>query len=279
MFSDSSRAFFRLELAEALRSRWLLFTCAVYGVVFAGFLWLGASESTVLGFTGLSRVALNLSNAIVMVVPLVVLVATCQSIVRARSSGFFELMLSQPCRRSEWLTGLVGSRLVVLVGPLVLLLAGMTLVGVLRGEGTAILSIAGRTLLVGVTLAWAFLGMGLLVSSVARTGERATVLALLVWAVTSALHDFALIALLLKVRLPASTVFTLAAANPVEAARIAILAGVDPDLSVLGPVGFWLANTLGPIWSLAIGAVWPLALGTGATWMARRRLETADLVG
>jgi len=71
------QAFFRLELNDALRSRWLVFTAAVYALVFTGFIWLGLRESSVLGFTGLSRVVLNMANAVALVVPLVALVASC----------------------------------------------------------------------------------------------------------------------------------------------------------------------------------------------------------
>ena len=46
------RALLRLELADALRSRWLLFTAGTYLVVFGAFVWLGLRESSVLGFTG-----------------------------------------------------------------------------------------------------------------------------------------------------------------------------------------------------------------------------------
>ena len=52
----AARALFRLELEEAMRSRWLAFTVVVYGLVFSGFVWFGMRESRVLGFTGLSRV-------------------------------------------------------------------------------------------------------------------------------------------------------------------------------------------------------------------------------
>ena len=108
--SSATQVFFRLEIAEAMRSRWLVFTAVVYGLVFAGFVWLGLRESRVMGFTGLSRVVLNVSNAIVLVVPLVALIATSQVIVKARHSGYFELMLSQPVRRSEWFVSAVASR-------------------------------------------------------------------------------------------------------------------------------------------------------------------------
>ncbi|MCC6646750.1 MAG: ABC transporter permease [Polyangiaceae bacterium] len=275
-----ARVMLRLELADALRSRWALFTGGVYAVVFGLFIWLGLRESTVLGFTGLSRVILNVSNAVVLAVPLVALVATSQTVVRARHSGFFELMLTQPVRRSDWFYGAVLSRLVVVIGPLVALLLLAWTAGLAAGRGdAALVSVLLRSLAVTVSLAWAFLGVGFYISTVARTAERATVLALLAWLTASALHDFALIGVLLKWKLPPMTVFGLAAANPVEAARIAILGAIDPELSVLGPVGFWLANTLGPRGAVAVGVLWPLALGTLALHRAERRLSGSDLVG
>jgi ABC-2 type transport system permease protein len=275
-----SRVLFSLELAEALRSRWILFTSAVYTVVFAAFVWLGLHESSVLGFTGLSRVVLNVSNAVVLAVPLVALVATSQALVKPRQSGFFELVLSQPVRRSEWLLGAVAARLIVVVAPL-LLLFGAAVVASWFGQpkDTALLPTIARCLGVTVSLAWAFLGIGFWISSVSRTAERATVLALLAWLMASALHDFALIGALLQLRWPPQVVFALAAANPVESARIAVLSSVDPELSVLGPVGFWLANTLGARLMLAVGIVWPALLGTTGLLAAHRRLNRADLIG
>lgn len=275
-----TRVMFRLEMADALRSRWALFTGVVYAVVFALFVWLGLSESSVLGFTGLSRVILNVANAVVLAVPLVALVATSQTVVRARQSGVFELMLSQPARRADWFHGVVLSRFAVVIGPLVALLGLALVVGAVTDPAdTALVSVVLRSLAVTTSLAWAFIGIGFWISVWARTAERATVLALLAWVTAAALHDFALIGVLLRFKLTPVAVFALAASNPVEAARIAILGAVDPDLSVLGPVGFWLANSLGPRMSFAVGIGWPLLLGTLALVRAERRLSTSDLVG
>lgn len=276
---SATRVMFRLEMSDALRSRWITFTGAVYVAVFGLFVWLGLRESSVLGFTGVSRVILNVSNAVVLTVPLVALVATSQTIVRARQSGFFELMLSQPVRRGDWFAGVVTSRFAVVVGPLVALLLATLVLGSVTGPRDAALApIVLRSLAVTSALAWSFVGIGFCISAYARTPERATVMALVAWIGASALHDFALIGVLLRFKLTPGAIFSLAAANPACSARIAILGSVDPELSVLGPVGFWLANTLGPQLTLLVGVAWPALLGSVALFAARRRLSSMDLV-
>ena len=104
---------------------------------------------------------------------------------------------------------------------------------------------AARSLSICAALVFAFIGAGLWISSAASTTERALVWALILFVATSALQDVLLITTLLRTSLPPQVVFGLAALNPSEAARVGILTSVDPELSVLGPVGFWLANTLG----------------------------------
>jgi ABC-2 type transport system permease protein len=269
----------RLEWIDSLRSRWLQFVAVVYVLVFGVFIWLGLRESSVLGFTGLSRMVLNVANATVVAVPLVALVATCQAIARARTSGHLEFLFSQPVRRSDWFLGLVLSRAAVLLGPLLVLLAITALAGLLTGaEDAALMPMIFHAVLVSSSLVLAYLGLGLLVSALAQTLERAVVLALLTWLASVALHDFALIGLLLQWRVPAPVVFALAAVNPVEAARLAVLASVDPELSVLGPVGFWIANELGPSLAYSFGLAWPATVGILSLWAAFRLLRKGDAI-
>lgn len=279
MTARNTLAFARLEFAEALRSKWLAFTVSLYLLVAVAFVWLGLRESSLLGFTGLSRVVLNVSNAVVIAFPLVVLAATSQVVVRARTTGFFELLLVQPVRPSEWFVGVVACRVLVLVGPLLLGFLAVGLASHVVGAERNLAVVSARCMAVSMSLIWAFIGIGLLLSSLAKTAERAMVYALGAWVVTTALHDFALIGVLLHTRIPPHVVFALAAVNPVEAARIGILTSVDPELSVLGPVGFWLANTLGPRVSLAVAVGWPLLVGTVTTLLASARLVRSDRVG
>jgi ABC-2 type transport system permease protein len=76
----------------------------------------------------------------------------------------------------------------------------------------------------------------------------------------------------------AQLVFALASINPSEAARVGILTSADPELSVLGPVGFWLANTLGPHAALSAAIGWPALLGVLTAGLALWRTQRSDLV-
>jgi ABC-2 type transport system permease protein len=272
------RAFLRLELADALRTKWVALTAAVYVGLATAFVWLGLRESSVLGFTGLSRVLLNLTSALIVVCPLLVLISTHGAVVRARSSGFCELLLTQPVPRSTWFWAVLGSRVLILAGPFVVLLAGTWIASLFVPVEVELLGVALKSLAICVALVFAFVGIGLLISSTTNTTERALVWALIVFVGAAALHDVLLISLLLRTALPPELVFVLAALNPTEAARVGILASVDPELSVLGPVGFWLANTLGTRAALGAAIGWPALLGVLATSCALWRTRRIDLV-
>ena len=271
-------ALFGLELVDALRSRWMAFVALVYVVVFGSFVAIGLGESSMLGFTGLSRVVLNLSSAVILVLPLLSLVATATVVPRARVTGLFDVLLVQPVPRKAWMIGLFGSRLVVLLAPLVLVLGAIVFVGVRSGEAHALVREALRSLAIATALVVAYAGVGLALGTFAATPDQAVVYALVVWVLGAAVHDLALLGVLLRWQLPPAWVFALAAANPMEAARIGILSGIDPDLSLLGPVGFWIANDLGAARAFLFGALWPLGLGVVCAVVATRRFERADLV-
>ena len=82
--------------------------------------------------------------------------------------------------------------------------------------------------------------------------------------------EFGLIGLMLRWRLDPHAVFTLAVLNPVEAARLALLSHLQPELSTFGPVGFYLANRVGGGALFAIGVAWPAVVGLGAYLGFRR---------
>jgi ABC-type transport system involved in multi-copper enzyme maturation permease subunit len=264
----------RLDLGEVRRSRWLAACLLVYGALGAVFVLVGLRESSVYGFTGIGRVLFSLSHALVLVLPLLALLATVQAVNRARDDGSLELFLSHPIGRSAFLVGVTGVRLAVLALPLAAVVLALAAgAGWLRGDPVPWAFLA-RSLAVCVTLLAAYVGIGLATSVRVRHAARATSLVFAIWAASVALLDFAAIGLLLQWRLPPQAVFALAAANPVQAARMAILSGAEPTLATLGPVGFYLANRVGGDALFALGAVWPALLGACAwlvAWWSFRR--------
>lgn len=271
-------AIMRLDLAEVLRSRWLIFCIILYGILAGLFILIGLRESTVLGFTGTGRVLLSISHALVLLLPLLALTATGQVIGSARDDGTMELLFSHPFSRREYFLALTLVRYGVLLVPLALLLVAVAVMGRLWLASPVSWGFLGRSLLVCAALLWAFTGLGLAVSVFVRQGSRAMMVLLSLWVLGVALLDFGLIGLMLRYRLHAQTVFLLAALNPVESARIALLVSAEPSLSVLGPVGFYLAHRLGAGWAEVIGILWPALVGTTSWLLAARRFSERDLV-
>lgn len=256
----------RLDLAEVLRSRWMVFCGLVYAVLAGVLVLVGLRESSMLGFTGMGRVLMAFSQALTLVLPLLALTATGQVVGRARDEGTLELLLSQPIRRSAWITGVTFTRFAVLFVPLVVLVVGLSAVAAATGQSVPWAFVA-RVLGVSATLLWAFVGIGMALSVFVRNQARAITYVVLVWGLAVAVLDFGLVALMLRWRIDAHAVFTLAALNPVEDARLALLSGLDADLGTLGPVGTYLSTRVGQDMLFIIGLGWPTVLGT-LTWLA-----------
>ncbi len=268
----------RLDFAEVLRSRWLLFALLVYGALAGLFILVGLRESTVLGYTGTSRVLLSFCHTLVLVLPLLGLSATSLVVNGARESGGLELVLSQPVSRLDYFTAVAAVRFGFLCVPLLLVLLAVALVGRFALDQDIPWPMLLRAAAVSSGLLVAFVGLGLLITTTVQNQAKAVMVVLLTWLTTAALLDFALVGLMLEWRLPARLVFALAAVNPVEAARLALLSAVDPELSVLGPVGFYLAHRLGGTALFVLGALWPVFVGLASFAFAARWFRRGDAV-
>jgi len=260
-FAREVLASLRLDLAEVLRSRWMVFCGLVYAVLAAILVLVGLRESTMMGFTGTGRVLLAFSQALTLILPLLALTATGQVVGRARDEGTLELLLSQPIRRSAWLTGVTLTRFAVLFLPLVVLLVALGLIANAAGQPVPWPFLL-RVLGVSAALLWAFVGIGMALSVFVRNQARAITYVILVWAIAVALLDFGLVALMLRWHLDAQAVFLLAALNPVQDARLALLSGLDAELGTLGPVGVYLSTRIGQDTLYLVGLLWPAVLGT-----------------
>jgi ABC-2 type transport system permease protein len=268
----------RLDLGEVLRSRWLVLCLVFYAILGGVFVLVGLRESSVIGFTGVGRVLFSLCHALVLVLPLLALLATVEAVNRARDDGTLELFLSHPISRDAYLTGVTAVRIAALAIPLVAVMLGLAAEAALVQRQPIPWSFFGRALAVSVAVLVAYVGLGLATSVLVRQPARAMTAVFGIWAASVALLDFGGIALFLQWHLPPRLVFALAAANPVEAARLALLSAGDPTLATLGPVGFYLANHVGMQALFALGVVWPALVGTCSWLLALRAFRRGDAV-
>ncbi len=275
---DDFVAVARLDLAEVVRSRWLVVCLVLYGVLAALFVLVGLRESSVMGFTGMGRVLFSLCHALLLLLPLVALAVTGQVVNRARDDGALELLLSHPIRRTSYLAAVTVVRFVALTLPLVALLLGLGVVGHFAFGQPVPWHFVLRAASLCAALLWAFTALGIAISVVVRSPARAMMALIVAWALGVALLDFGLIGLMLTWRIEPHAVFVLAAANPVQAVRMALLSSAQPDLATLGPVGFYLAHRFGPDGLMVLGLAWPALFGTLAWLAALLGLRRGDLV-
>ena len=268
----------RLDLAELLRSRWLVVCLLLYAGLAALFVLVGLRESSVMEFTGMGRVLFSLCHALVLLLPLLALSVTGQVVNRARDDGALELLMSQPIRPTSYFIGVTLVRYGALVVPLLALLFGLGLLGRLLFAEAVPWGFVTRSAAVSAALLWSFAALGLAISVGVVYLARTMTYLILSWLAGIALLDFALIGMMLTWPLPPRLVFALAAFNPVEAARLALLSAAEPELAVLGPVGFYLANRLGAGALLALGVLWPLGFGSVVWLLALRSFRRGDLV-
>jgi ABC-type transport system involved in multi-copper enzyme maturation permease subunit len=267
----------RLEAAGVVRARWLAAALAVAGGTVAFFWALASRESAILAFTGYTRVVTGTGLAALLGLPLLALFGTTQAATWARSQGVLEWYLSYPVSRGALFRALLVPRLAAVAGPAVLAVILLAAMAAVSGQPIAF-GLLSTMLALLLGQAFCFAAIGLWISIASRSAEQALLRGLLVWLTCVALLDFALVGAMLQWNLPPRTVFLLSAINPVQAGRLGFLGGTDPDLGVLGPVGTWVATTLGPSGTLAYGIAWPVVVGGLALAAGWRAFRKGDLL-
>lgn len=266
----------RLEAAGVLRARWFTAACVLAIGLSLFFVALATRESSVLQFTGFARVVTGVGLAAVWFLPLLGVFSTSQAIPHARQQGVLEWYLSHPVSRDATFAALFLPRLAAVAGPIAGSVLVLGVASLLTGHAVPF-GLLARFLLLLVGQGFCFAALGMLVSAVSRSPEQALLSGLVLWMASVALIDFALIAVMLRWRLPPEVVFGLSAVNPVQAARLGLLAGTDPDLGLLGPVGTWIAVHLGDGGTLAYALAWPVILGGAALGAARTVFVRRDV--
>ena len=268
---------FALERASVLRARWVVGAVVLALGIVGLFVGVASRESAVSGFTGYGRVLGGVVQGALVFLPLLGVFSTAQAVAAARQQGVLEWYLSHPLSRERCFSALFWPRTLAVMLPMLAAVLGLGLTAAVTGQPVPLPMLASfAVLLVGQGFCFSALGMWVGVG--ARTAEQALLRGLSLWVAAAALVDFVLIGVLLRWQLPPYLVFLVASLNPMQAGRVGMLAVLDPELSVLGPVGLWAVTTLGPTWTAAWGLGWPLVLGMFAWWAARRSFVGGDVL-
>lgn len=268
----------RQELLEVTRSRLPVFSFSLYLVFFILFFFVAQNESSMLRFTGMNRVLFSLFHGLLFFLPLLALISTSTSVNQSRENGTLEFMFSHPISKPLFLTSTLLVRYLVLILPLIGLSFGAWIFGILLFGESIKVSFFLKMILISSTLIWAFSTIGLFISVSLRHQARALLAMLFIWMGSICLIDLGLIGLLLKWSFPPHLVFFLASLNPLEMSRMALLSSMDAELSVLGPVGFYVANEFSPAVLLLAALGYPVFLGGFFWFLAQRKFLKKDII-
>lgn len=250
----------RIDVAETLRARWFLVYALVFGGLVAVLIGLGIAESRVLGFTGLSRLLVTFIQLSMAILPVFVLISTVRSLAGDREAGVLEYMLSLPVPLATWYWGRFLGRFAVVLLPVLAAMAGAVVYGAAIGASIPWLQIVLYSALL-VSLTVCFLGLGFLVSSLARGVDVAQGIAFLLWLTLVLFLDLILLGLMIKGQVPVGLVVAIAILNPLQAFRAAAMMLFDAELVMLGPSAFVILDAFGSHGYLAWALLYPLALG------------------
>ena len=195
------------------------------------------------------------------ILPIFVLITTVRSVAGDREAGVFEYLLSLPVSLSAWYWGKIIGRYISIFLPVFAAMAGAALWAMFQEIEvpwsmfiyyTAILAAMG----------WCFLGIGMLLSTVARSTDVAQGLAFVTWLVMLLFLDLILLGLLIQSRVAPEFAITLALANPLQVFRTAALSMFDPQLIVFGPSAYVILDLFGVAGFKIFAVVYPVLLGT-----------------
>lgn len=232
----------RRELGESVRSRWFMLYSAVFLVGALALTLFGLGGSEIYGYRGFARMMAGLVHLAVLIVPLMALFPATATVAGERELGTLEYLMSQPISVDELFWGkYLGVSLAVSLS----LALGFGLAGAVAAlYGTPpglVLTLLALTALLG----GAFVAVGLLCSVLAGNRARATAAGLVIWIVATGLGTLGILGITLQWGLPEAVLEAWAFANPIEAFRLGVVASLDADGSLLGPVGLSWVESLG----------------------------------
>ncbi len=266
-----------LDIKESLRSKWFYVYALVFGGLMALFFITGVSDAVVMGFTGLSRMLLIFIQVTIIILPIFILVTTVKSISGDRESNVLEYMLSFPVSLKDYYWGKMVGRFATVFLPVFFALALGVVFGLIKGGDLP----WGMVFLYSAllfSLCFTFLGIAFFLSSIVKSTDVALGSSFVVWIVLMAFIDIALIGLMLQNRVNDEVILTIAMLNPIEVFRIGAITLFDPELTVIGPVAYYLLDTLGSKLLIVYAVIYPILVGALFAWFGYIAFRKKDLL-
>jgi len=266
-----------LDLKESIRANWFIVYSLVFGGLIALFFIAGITESQVMGFSGLSRLLLMYIQVTIVILPIFILVTTVRSISGDRDSHILEYMLSFPISLKQYYWGKVFGRFITVFLPVFMAMFFAIVYGIFMG---AEVPWSIFFLYTGLLFAMssAFLGIAFFISSIVKSSEMALGISFFVWIFLLAFIDIALISLMMQERMNTELIIGIAMINPMEIFRVAAISLFDPELTVMGPVAFYILDLMSQKIFVLISILYPLLLGIGFAFIGFRIFSKKDLV-
>ncbi|MBS4096559.1 MAG: ABC transporter permease subunit [Sulfuricella sp.] len=266
----------KLDIVESLRSRWFMIYSLVFGGIVALLFAFGLTESRVLGFIGLSRLLVTYIQLSMAILPIFVLITTVRSVAGDREAGVFEYLLSLPVSLSAWFWGKIVGRYLVVFTPVFLAMLGAAVWAMIVDVEVPWSMFLFYTGLLAA-MAWCFLGMGMLISSMARSTDVAQGAAFMLWLTMLLFLDLILLGVMIQGHIAPEAAVGVALANPLQVFRTAALMLFDPQLVVLGPSAFVIFDHFGATGFMAYGLIYPTLLGTICAFIGYQLFRRGDL--
>ncbi len=261
------------DIVESLRARWFMVYTAIFGSIVVLLFVFGLTESRIMGFTGLSRLLITYIQLTMAILPIFVLITTVRSLAGDREAGVFEYMLSLPIGLAAWFWGKMAGRFVVVFLPVFVAMLAAIVWGMARGAEVPFGLVTYYTALLMV-LSWCFLGIGMLISTLARSADVAQGAAFIIWLFLVLFLDLILLGTMIREQLPPETAVAISLANPLQVFRTASMLLFDSQLVLLGPTAYVILDFFGRTGYLVWALIYPLLIGTSCSaigyWLFRR---------
>ena len=264
------------DILESLRAKWFLVYSFIFGGLVALLFVFGLTESRVMGFTGLSRLMVTYIQLAMAILPVFVLITTVRSVAGDREAGIYEYLLSLPIGLAAWFWGKLVGRFLVVFLPVFLAMVAAIVWGATKGaEVPWALFIYYTGLL--MALAWCFLGLAMLLSTLTRSADVAQASAFVLWLTLLLFLDLILLGVMIRGHLPPETAVAIALVNPLQVFRTAAMLLLDPQLVMLGPSAYVILDAFGQAGYIAFAVLYPTLLGTLSAWLGYVLFKRSDL--